>query len=47
MFGAVGEPISKQAAVPKPSSGGYDARTQYFAKGYPGLRELAVFTTTR
>ena len=25
-----------------PSSGSYDARTQYFAKGYPGLRELAV-----
>ena len=25
-----------------PQTGAYDARTQYFAKGYPGLRELAV-----
>lgn len=25
-----------------PASGSYEARTQYFAKGYPGLRELSV-----
>jgi hypothetical protein len=25
-----------------PTTGSYDARTQYFAKGYPGLRELSV-----
>jgi len=26
----------------EPTTGSYDARTQYFAKGYPGLRELSV-----
>ncbi len=25
-----------------PQTGAYDARTQYYAKGYPGLRELSV-----
>jgi hypothetical protein len=32
----------KKPLCQDPANGSYDARTQYFAKGYPGLRELSV-----